>query len=95
MCLCRREIFEIHTRSVRDSGILNLDVNLEELAANTSHFSGAEIAGVVREAVSFSLERKVSDFEMSGFAGSIPIVCISELKLGRVIRGHILCGSTG
>ena len=61
LCVYRLEIFEVHTRSVRESGILQDDVNLEELAANTSHFSGAEIAGVVREAVSFSLERKVSD----------------------------------
>ena len=60
MSHCRREIFEIHTCSVRESGILEHDVNLEELAANTSHFSGAEIAGVVREAVSYSLERKVT-----------------------------------
>ena len=59
MSCCRKEIFEIHTRAVKENGILDHDVNLEELAANTSHFSGAEIAGVVREAVSFSLERKV------------------------------------
>ena len=58
----RLEIFEVHTRSVRESGLLEDDVNLVELAANTSHFSGAEIAGVVREAVSFSLERKVGDY---------------------------------
>ena len=56
----RLEIFEVHTRSVQESGVLDQDVSLEELAANTSHFSGAEIAGVVREAVSFSLERTVS-----------------------------------
>ena len=70
------EIFAIHTRSVRDSGILNLDVNLEELAANSSHFSGAEIAGVVREAVSFSLERKVSNLVMSGFFVAYLYTCI-------------------
>ena len=52
----------MHTRSVQESGVLDQDVSLEELAANTSHFSGAEIAGVVREAVSFSLERTVSHF---------------------------------
>ena len=49
----------IYTHSVRESGVLKPDVILEELAANTSHFSGVEIAGDVREAVSFSLERKV------------------------------------
>lgn len=53
----RREIFEIHTRSMRESDMLSLDVNLFDLAANTTRFSGAEIAGVVRAAASYALER--------------------------------------
>ena len=35
------------------------DVDLESLAANTTRFSGAEIAGVVRAAASYALERYV------------------------------------
>lgn len=42
------------------SGMLGPDVSLRELAANTTSFSGAEIAGVVRAAASFALERYVS-----------------------------------
>lgn len=53
----RREIFEIHTRSMRESHMLSPDVNLFDLAANTTRFSGAEIAGVVRAAASYALER--------------------------------------
>lgn len=56
----REEIFSIHTREMRENGILSTDVNLKELAANTTRFSGAEIAGVVRGAASYALERKVS-----------------------------------
>ena len=56
----RREIFEIHTGSMAASGMLGPDVNVRELAANTTSFSGAEIAGVVRAAASFALERYVS-----------------------------------
>lgn len=56
----RKEIFEIHTRSMRGSGMLADDVSLARLAANTTRFSGAEIAGVVRAASSYALERYVS-----------------------------------
>ena len=55
----REEIFAIHTREMRESGTLSPDINLKELAANTTRFSGAEIAGVVRGAASYALERKV------------------------------------
>ena len=56
----RREIFEIHTRDMRSSGMLAEDVDPRQLAANTTRFSGAEIAGVVRAASSYALERYVS-----------------------------------
>ena len=55
----RREIFEIHTRSMLAGGMLADDVDLGRLAANTTRFSGAEIAGVVRAASSYALERYV------------------------------------
>ncbi len=53
----RKEIFEIHTREMKKNGLLGSSVNLWELAANTSRFSGAEIAGVVRAASSYALSR--------------------------------------
>ena len=55
----RREIFEIHTRSMAASGMLADDIDMQRLAGNTSRFSGAEIAGVVRAASSYALERYV------------------------------------
>lgn len=57
----RREIFEIHTREMKKSGLLGGDVSCRELAANTSRLSGAEIAGVVRAASSYALERHQRD----------------------------------
>ena len=42
---------------MRESGMLSADVDLSDLAANTTRFSGAEIAGVVRAAASYALER--------------------------------------
>ncbi|CAI8005551.1 Vesicle-fusing ATPase, partial [Geodia barretti] len=53
----REEIFEIHTRSMQAAGMLGGDVDLRQLAAATGRFSGAEIAGVVRSASAFALER--------------------------------------
>ncbi len=53
----RQEIFEIHTREMKKNNLLGSDVNMLELAANTTRFSGAEIAGVVRAAASYALER--------------------------------------
>ena len=57
--LKRLEIFEIHTRSMRENGLLSEGVVLSELAANTTGYSGAEIAGCVRAASSYALERQV------------------------------------
>ena len=55
----REEIFLIHTRSMLAGGMLAHDVDMTRLAASTSRFSGAEIAGVVRAASSYALERYV------------------------------------
>lgn len=41
------------------SGMLASDVDIHRLAASTNRFSGAEIAGVVRAASSYALERYV------------------------------------
>ena len=47
---------------MKDHGYLADDVNLRELAVNTTQFSGAEIAGIVRLAASYALDRKVKAF---------------------------------
>lgn len=53
----RLEIFKIHTAKMRTNGLLNADVNLEELAGMTKNFSGAEINGLVKAAASFAFSR--------------------------------------
>ena len=62
----RREIFEIHTRSMRENHMISSDVSIVDLAANTTRFSGAEIAGVVRAAASYALERNQLNSNSSG-----------------------------
>uniref|UniRef100_A0A0D6QXW2 Vesicle-fusing ATPase n=1 Tax=Araucaria cunninghamii TaxID=56994 RepID=A0A0D6QXW2_ARACU len=56
----RLQIFRIHTSKMKENSFLAADVNLEELAARTKNFSGAEIEGVVKSAVSFALNRQIS-----------------------------------
>lgn len=48
----RLQIFRIHTRLLQKA--LQPDVDLEELADKTPNFSGAEIEGVVKAAMSFA-----------------------------------------
>ncbi|KNC48869.1 vesicle-fusing ATPase [Thecamonas trahens ATCC 50062] len=55
----RIQIFNIHTKSMRENGLLGTDVSIEELAAATKNYTGAEIAGVVKSASSFALSRHV------------------------------------
>ena len=62
-CEGRRAILRIHTRQMKEAGALSLDaIDLIEdidkgLPALMDHYSGAEIAGVVRSAASFALAR--------------------------------------
>ncbi|KAK4589372.1 hypothetical protein RGQ29_020090 [Quercus rubra] len=56
----RLQILQIHTNKMRESSFLAPDVNLQELAARTKNFSGAELEGVVKSAVSYALNRQLS-----------------------------------
>jgi ATP-dependent 26S proteasome regulatory subunit len=53
----RLQIFAVHTKSLKAHRYLSPKVNFHKLAADTSSFSGADISGVVRSAISFALER--------------------------------------
>lgn len=61
----RLQILQIHTTKMKENSFLAADVNLEELAARTKNFSGAEIEGVVKSAVSFALNRQISLDDLS------------------------------
>lgn len=56
----RLQILQIHTNKMKENSFLASDVNLEELAARTKNYSGAELEGVVKSAVSFALNRQLS-----------------------------------
>jgi len=57
----RLEILGIHTKHMRESKRLSQEVDLEALAGFLDGFTGADIAGLVRSAVSFALDEADED----------------------------------
>lgn len=55
----RLQILKIHTVKMRTNGVMDRDVDLEELSVITKNFSGAEIGGLVKSATSFAFNRHV------------------------------------
>ncbi|KAJ2755269.1 transport between ER and Golgi ATPase protein, partial [Coemansia nantahalensis] len=74
----RLQILKIHTAKIRKNGILAPDVDLDELAAQTRNFSGAEIEALVKSASSYAFTRHV---KVDGTAELAPD--FSEMKVQR------------
>src|SRR5687768_5811550 len=55
----RLQILNVHTAKTRQHSLLEQDVDLKELASLTKNFSGAEIAGLIKSASSFSFNRHI------------------------------------
>ncbi|PXF48756.1 Vesicle-fusing ATPase [Gracilariopsis chorda] len=55
----RQQILRIHTAKMQQNGMLDRDVNLETIAAETKNYSGAEIEGLCKSAAAFALNRHV------------------------------------
>jgi len=58
----RLQILKIHTNKMASNSFLDREVDLEKLAESTKNFSGAEIEGLVKDAVAYALNRNV-DFD--------------------------------
>lgn len=74
----RVQILKIHTAKMRDSGNLDPDVDLKELAHRTKNFSGAEISGLVRSATSFALSRHVKVGTFAGVADDVDQLTVNR-----------------
>lgn len=74
----RVQILKIHTAKMRDSGILDRDVDLNEIAHVTKNFSGAEISGLVRSATSFALNRHVKVGTVAGVADDVNKIMVNR-----------------
>jgi SpoVK/Ycf46/Vps4 family AAA+-type ATPase len=56
----RNQILAIHTEKMETNSFLDRSVDVATLSALTKNFSGAEIEGLVKSAVSFALHRQVT-----------------------------------
>jgi vesicle-fusing ATPase len=74
----RHQILKIHTEKMRVNRIMDKDVDLDELAALTKNFSGAEIAGLIKDASSHALNRHVKLNTGTRFQGDA-----SDMKVNR------------
>lgn len=54
----RLQILNIHTKKMREHGILGADLDLEKIAHLTKNYTGAEIEALTKSATSFALNRK-------------------------------------
>ncbi|KAK0626361.1 putative NsfA protein [Immersiella caudata] len=55
----RSQILKIHTSKMKENNIMGSDVSIDELAALTKNFSGAELSGLVKSATSFAFARNI------------------------------------
>lgn len=67
----RFQILTIHTSKMRTNGVMDSDVDLEELASLTKNFSGAEIGGLIKSATSFAFNRHVKVGTMAGISDDV------------------------
>lgn len=74
----RRQILNIHTSKMRNNGVMDADVNIDELAALTKNFSGAEIAGLIKSATSFAFNRHVKVGTMAGISNDVEDMKVSH-----------------
>mmetsp|Transcript_17599 Transcript_17599/g.52878 ORF Transcript_17599/g.52878 Transcript_17599/m.52878 type:complete len:742 (+) Transcript_17599:405-2630(+) len=61
----RLQILKIHTNKMLENSFLGRDIDLWDLAVRTKNFSGAEIEGLVKAAVSYALNRQVDVSDLS------------------------------
>ena len=74
----RRQILKIHTNKMHTNDAMENDVDIDELAAMTKNFSGAEICGLVKSATSFAFNRHVKVGTVAGISDNI-----ESLKVNR------------
>jgi vesicle-fusing ATPase len=80
----RYEILKIHTKTMSDGNVLSDDVNLSNIATETNNFTGAEIEGLVKSAVSFATQRHVDIDDMSNIR-NIEDIKITKADFDRAI----------
>lgn len=83
----RHDILQIHTTQMESAGYMDSTVNLNELAAKTINYTGAELESVVRNAASFSIAKHIDPENLSNMKFVQPVLnqgdflrAIAEIK---------------
>lgn len=93
----REEIFFIHTDRLREKGFLSPEVDLHDLALRSGGFSGSDIAGVARSAVSHALLRhRRSALDMTSPRRATPSeACSATMSRDDLQNPDFSCSSSG
>lgn len=74
----RVQVLNIHTAKIKAAKRLGDDVDVAELAAMTKNYTGAELEGLVRDAVSFALRRAQDPTDITKAADPASVVLTME-----------------
>ncbi|HVJ44089.1 MAG TPA: ATP-dependent zinc metalloprotease FtsH [Dongiaceae bacterium] len=80
----RRDILAVHTRKIKLDG----DVQLEEVAALTPGFTGADLANLVNEAALIATRRSAKTVSLADFTSGIERIIAGLEKRNRLLNPH-------
>ncbi|MDX1605083.1 MAG: ATP-dependent zinc metalloprotease FtsH, partial [Candidatus Competibacterales bacterium] len=80
----RLQILQVHSKKIR----LAEDVDLEQVAALTTGFSGADLANLVNEAALLATRRRGREVELQDFTGAIERIVAGLEKKNRLLNKH-------
>ena len=81
----RYQILNIHTSKMRTNGLMDVDVDLAELASLTKNFSGAEIGGLIKSATSYAFNRHVKVGTMAGISDDVENLRVNRTDFMRAL----------
>ena len=83
----RFDILQIHTQKMLEANYLNSDVVIEEIADQSKNFTGAELEGLVKNAVSYAMSRELDPKNMSSISSIVPNIKQSDFvkAIGEII----------
>jgi vesicle-fusing ATPase len=76
----RLEILKIHAKDLATNNLLTETVSLEQLSQKTENYSGAELEGLVKSAVSFALDREM---DHQGFVPKVRPDLSNQIKVAQ------------
>ncbi|KAI1762740.1 AAA-domain-containing protein [Hypoxylon sp. FL1150] len=82
----RVQILNIHTAKIRQIDKLGADVSIDELAHLTKNYSGAEISGLVKAALSYAFTRHTKLGDVTGVSGNPQDVMLTRADFMKALE---------